>query len=89
MNYSNEHNSSNTSGGGSYGSGYNDYYSSGVDKTLGLTLKVDRIKTSGNYTYVYCTVTNVSSKYVATRYRYVKVKAQFKNNFLVNIITSC
>ena len=42
-------------------------------------MKVDSIKNSGSYTYVYCTVTNVSSKYVATRYRYVKVKAQFKN----------
>lgn len=66
-------------GGGSYGGGYNDYYSSGTDKSVGLSLKVDRMKTSGSYTYVYCTVTNVSSKYVATRYRYVKVKGVFKD----------
>ena len=78
VNYANEQ-SSGSSSGGSYGGGYNDYYSSGVDKSIGLSLKVDSIKTSGSYTYVYCTVKNVSSKYVATRYRYVKVKAQFKN----------
>ena len=65
--------------GSSYGGSYNDNYNSGVAKNIGLSLKVDNIKTSGSYTYVYCTVTNVSSKYVATRYRYVKVKAQFKS----------
>ena len=75
----NEQDQGSSYGGSSYGSGYNNYYSSGVDKSIGLSLKVDSIKTSSNYTYVYCTVTNVSSKYVATRYRYVKVKAQFKN----------
>ena len=80
VNYANEQNRSSSSGGGSYGSSYNDYYSSGVDKRIGLSIKVDSIKKSGNYTYVYCSVTNVSSKYVATRYRYVKVKAQFKNS---------
>ena len=76
--YANEQDSGSSYGDGSYG-GYNDYYSSGIDKSIGLSLKVDSIKNSGNYTYVYCTVTNVSSKYVATKYRYVKVKAQFKN----------
>ena len=60
---------------------YNDYYSSATDKIIGLSLKVDNIKISGSYTYVYCTVTNVSSKYVATKYRYVKVKAQFKDYY--------
>ncbi len=64
----------------SYEDSYEDYYSSGIDKRLGLSLKIDRIETSKNYTYVYCTVTNVSSKYIATRYRYVKVKAQFKDS---------
>ena len=62
-----------------YGGSYNNNYSSGVNKSIGLSMKVDRITTSGSYTYVYCSITNVSSKYVATRYRYVKVKAQFKN----------
>lgn len=79
IDYANEQHSGSSSGSGSYVSNYNDYYSSGVDKSIGLSLKVDSIKTSGSYTYVYCTVTNVSSKYVETRYRYVKVKAQFKN----------
>ena len=64
---------------GSYSGSYNDY-SSGLPKTSGLNVKVDRITTSGSYTYVYCSVKNVSSTYgLATRYRYVKVKAQFKN----------
>ena len=80
IDYANEQDSGSSYGDGSYG-GYNDYYSSGTDKRIGLSLKVDSIKTSGSYTYVYCTVTNVSSKYVATRYRYVKVKAQFKNYY--------
>ncbi len=79
IDYANEQDSGSSYGDGSYSGSYNDYYSSGVDKSIGLSLKVDSIKTSGSYTYVYCTVTNVSSKYVATRYRYVKVKAQFKN----------
>ena len=70
----------NYSGGSSGGSSYNDYYSSGISKNIGLSLKVDSIKTSGSYTYVYCSVKNVSSNYgVATKYRYVKVKAVFKN----------
>ena len=79
IDYANEQDSGSSYGDGSYNGGYNNYYSSGIDKSIGLSLKVDSIKTSGSYTYVYCTVTNVSSKYVATRYRYVKVKAQFKN----------
>ena len=79
IDYANEQDSGSSYGNGSYGGSYNDYYSSGIDKSIGLSLKVDSIKTSGSYTYVYCTVTNVSSKYVATKYRFVKVKAQFKN----------
>ena len=79
IDYANEQDSGSFYGDGSYSGSYNDYYSSGIDKSIGLSLKVDSIKTKGNYTYVYCTVTNVSSKYVATRYRYVKVKALFKN----------
>ena len=79
IDYANEKDSGNSYDDSSYGGSYNDYYDSGIDKSIGLSLKVDRIKTSGSYTYVYCTVTNVSSKYVATKYRYVKVKAQFKN----------
>lgn len=79
IDYANEQDSGSSYGNGSYSGSYNDYYSSGIDKRIGLSLKVDSIKTSGSYTYVYCTVTNVSSKYTATRYRYVKVKAQFKN----------
>ena len=67
-----------SSGGGSYGGSYN----SGLSKTLGLSLKVDSIKTSSSYTYVYCTVKNVSSTYnLPTKYRYVKVKALFKNYY--------
>ena len=79
IDYANEQDSGSSYGDGSYNGSYNDNYNSGIDKRIGLSLKVDSIKTSGSYTYVYCTVTNVSSKYVATRYRYVKVKAQFKN----------
>ena len=69
------------SSGGSYGGSYGGgTVNSGISKSLGLSLKVDRIETSGSYTYVYCTVKNVSSSYgTATRYRYVKVKAQFKD----------
>lgn len=79
IDYANEQDSGSSYGDGSYNGSYNDNYSSGIDKRIGLSLKVDSIKTRGSYSYVYCTVTNVSSKYVATRYRYVKVKAQFKN----------
>lgn len=53
------------------------YVDSGVSKSIGLELNVDRIEKSGNYTYVYCSIENVSAKYVATRYRYIKVKGQF------------
>ena len=79
IDYANEQDSGSSYGDGSYNGSYNDNYSSGIEKRIGLSLKVDSIKTSGSYTYVYCTVTNVSSKYVATKYRYVKVKAQFKD----------
>ena len=79
IDYANEQDGGSSYGDGSYNGSYNDNYSSGIDKRIGLSLKVDSIKTSGSYTYVYCTVKNVSSKYVATKYRYVKVKAQFKN----------
>ena len=79
IDYANEQDSGSSYGDGSYSGSYDDYYNSGIDKRIGLSLKVDSIKTSGSYTYVYCTVTNVSSKYVATKYRYVKVKALFKN----------
>lgn len=77
----NEQDSGYSSGNGLHisGSSDNNYYSSGIDKSIGLSLKVDSIKKSGNYTYVYCSVTNVSAQYIATEYRYVKVKAQFKN----------
>ena len=72
--------SSGGSYGGSYGGASGGSYNSALPKTSGLSLKVDSIKTSGSYTYVYCTVKNVSANYgVATRYRYVKVKGQFKN----------
>lgn len=77
--YANEKDSGSSYGDSSYGGSYGGYYNSGIDKRIGLSLKVDRIETSGSYTYVYCTVTNVSSRYVATQYRYVKVKAQFKD----------
>ena len=79
IDYANEKDSGSSSSSSSSGGGYGGSYNSGTDKRIGLSLKVDSIKVSGSYTYVYCTVTNVSSKYVATRYRYVKVKAQFKN----------
>lgn len=79
IDYANEQDRGSSYGDGSYNGSYNNNYISGIDKRIGLSLKVDSIKTRGSYTYVYCTVTNVSSQYVATRYRYVKVKAQFKN----------
>lgn len=67
--------------GGSYNSGSsNTGTSSGLSKSLGLSLSVTSTKKSGNYTYVYCSVKNVSSNYSSpTRYRYVKVKALFKD----------
>ena len=81
IDYDDSQSSSTGSSGGSYSGGsYNNNYSSGLPKSSGLNVKVDRITTSGSYTYVYCTIKNVSSNYnLATRYRYVKVKAQFKN----------
>ena len=58
------------------------YDNSTVIEYLGLSLKVTQIKQSGNYTYVYCSVKNVSSLYGnATMYRYVKVKAVFKDRY--------
>ena len=61
------------------GSSYNDYT---VSPYLGLSLKVTSIKQSGNYSYVYCSITNISSTYgVATMYRYVKVKAVFYDRY--------
>lgn len=61
------------------GSSYSDYT---VSPYLGLSLKVTSIKQSGNYSYVYCSITNVSSVYgTATMYRYVKVKAVFYDRF--------
>ncbi len=61
------------------GSSYNDYT---VSPSLGLSLKVTSIKQSGNYSYVYCSITNISSLYgTATMYRYVKVKAVFYDRY--------
>lgn len=69
-------------GGGSSGTTYKPSYSTTISASLGLKLTVDSIKTSSNYTYVYCTVKNVSSTYgSATRYRYVKVKGVFKDRY--------
>ena len=42
IDYANEQDSGSSYGDGSYG-GYNDYYSSGIDKRIGLSLKVDSI----------------------------------------------
>ena len=51
-----------------------------VSKYLGLELNVTNIKKSGSYSYVYCTIENVSSLYgIPTMYRYIKVKAIFKD----------
>lgn len=61
------------------GSSYNDYT---VSPYIGLSLKVTSIKQSGNYSYVYCSITNVSTVYgTATMYRYVKVKAVFYDRY--------
>lgn len=72
-----------SSGGGSTSGGSTSRYdNSTVSEYLGLSLKVTQIKQSGNYTYVYCSVKNVSSLYGnATMYRYVKVKAVFKDRY--------
>ncbi len=68
----------NNSGGGS-GLGS---YDTTVSKYIGLSVSVTSTKTSGNYTYVYCKITNVSSMYgTATKYRYVQVKAVFKDRY--------
>lgn len=57
-------------------------YSSTVDESIGLSLKVTKIETSGNYTYVYCSIKNVSNLYGnPTMYRYIKVKAVFKDKY--------
>ncbi len=65
----------NSSNGSSIGS-----YDNTVSKYVGLSLSVTKIETRGNYTYVYCSIKNVSHLYGnATMYRYVKVKAVFKD----------
>lgn len=67
------------------GSSYNDYT---VSPYLGLSLKVTSIKQNGNYSYVYCSITNVSSVYgTATMYRYVKVKAVFYDRYNIMLDT--
>ena len=67
----------NSSSGGSIGD-----YDNTVSEYLGLSLSVTKIETSGNYTYVYCSVKNVSHLYGnATMYRYIKVKAVFKDRY--------
>lgn len=70
-----------------YNSGNNGYDNSDEDDLvsvyLGCSIRVNSIKksSSGNYTYVKCTITNVSNNYgTPTRYRYVKVKGVFKNS---------
>ncbi len=64
-----------SSGGSSSGNG-----DSTVSKYIGLSLNVTQIKKSGSYTYVYCSIKNVSDLYGnATMYRYVQVKAVFKD----------
>lgn len=74
-------NKSNSNAGSSSGN-----YKHTVSEYLGLELNVTSIKKSDSYTYVYCTVKNVSSKYgTATMYRYIKVKAVFYD-ILGNII---
>jgi len=66
------------SSGGSYSGGYE----TTVSKYIGLSLSVTEIETSGSYVYVYCSIKNVSRSYgTATKYRYVKVKATFKDRY--------
>lgn len=74
---------SNTNNDSDYSSSSGSSSSSGtVSVYLGLKLSVTSIKPSGSYSYVYCSVTNVSSLYGnATMYRYVKVKAVFKDKY--------
>lgn len=60
------------------GTGSSGNYNQTVSEYLGLELNVTSIKKSGSYTYVYCSVKNISAEYgVATMYRYIKVKAVF------------
>lgn len=69
-------------------SGSGSTYSTGavnqtVNKVIGLKLKVEEIEKSSysDFTTVYCSVENVSESYGnATAYRYVKVKAVFKDS---------
>ena len=64
-----------SSGGSNSGNG-----NSTVSKYIGLSLNVTQIKKSGSYTYVYCSIKNISDLYGnATMYRYVQVKAVFKD----------
>lgn len=57
-------------------------YDNTVDASIGLSLSVTSISTSGSYTYVYCSIKNVSHLYGnATMYRNVKVKGVFKDRY--------
>ena len=79
VNYNNSNNDSdyNPSNGGTTGD-----YDDTVSKYLGLSLNVTQIKKSGSYTYVYCSIKNISALYGnATMYRYVQVKAVFKDRY--------
>lgn len=77
-NNSNNDSGYNSSSGGLTGG----YDNSTVSKYLGLSLNVTKIEKSGNYTYVYCSIKNVSNLYGnATMYRYVQVKAVFKDRY--------
>lgn len=72
--------SNNDSGYGASGGSSSGNYNTTVSEYLGLSFSVTSIKTSGSYTYVYCSVKNVSSSYGnPTKYRYIKVKAVFKD----------
>lgn len=72
-----QENSNYSSSGGGSGS-----YDNTVSEYLGLSLSVMRIERSGSYSYVYCSVKNVSYLYGnPTMYRYIKVKAVFKNAY--------
>lgn len=74
-----KHNSDYSSSNGGSTGGYDN---STVSKYLGLSLNVTQIKKSGSYTYVYCSIKNVSGLYGnATMYRYVQVKAVFKDRY--------
>lgn len=57
-------------------------YDSEVSEYIGLSARVTSIETRGNYTYVYCSIKNVSSTYgSATMYRFIQVKAVFKDRY--------